>query len=122
MNRNGKIFAIALLILLALAAGTGVVLMLSEDTAPLTEMHLEVEDNGQMYCADFVANKVEPDKIEVTIINCSDTPIALKVKNGQKGSELDANEEYSVELPAGVDEFDVNIETFEGELLGGFKL
>ena len=112
--------------LFLIALGLGVIILVVVTTIQrngdehLSQMHLTgttVDDKN--YCADFVADEADDDKVKITITNCGDMRIAIKPKHSSKREVLGSKEQYTVTLDSGSN-FSANILSTRGDYFGAF--
>lgn len=114
-DRRAILGTLIVLCILGLAVGMIVIQRMQDE--PIATMGLEVEEDGQSYCADFIAFEKDENKIEITITNCGKT--TFLVDSRHKGGELAPEEEYGVVIKKG-DEFTAVINTPDGKSIGSF--
>lgn len=121
-KRNAVLVAAAVIFLISLAVTTAAVHKFTADDAPspVAQMRVEATASDKQYCADFVADEIDDDQIEITITNCGDHTI--KVKHGKVMEKLGADEEYSIKLRADTDKFHATITNPRDDYIGGFGL
>lgn len=117
-DRRRAIGTLCVFILLALVASVVLVRTLTANP-PIAVMKLTAENDNHGYCADFVAHKDGENNVKITITNCGNATFVLRTDNDEMGEVLAADGEYETVLQRG-SAFSADVETIDGEYLGGF--